>query len=336
MIALCRAHADQADNGAFTDDQLRELKATGKARAQEVRGRFNWMRQDLLAVVGGNFYYEQPIILEIGNTKCIWFDRDDDGYLLLNFKMPARAGRPGAEIEENFWIVSPAVDEVVCPPSGRLVEVSYRNGEKFRAEFFSIASPDELRRRYPDAGTLSWTAGIEFPVTVVELWETAPEADIEFGPAFSRLPGNKTFIWGFYRGNQGAVFHISANEAQMTSMFPEEGKAYTQTDVHLLDLLDKHEQMPRLERFTFTQCVVYGPMVLYPFGAPNIFRDCTFQNSRDQMLYEFPANSSRVGAVPLIGCSFVDCDLRNIGFLGTAEQLRAFAASTASSSTPST
>src|SRR3984885_9748514 len=44
MIALCREHADQADNGAFTDHQLRELKITGKGRAHEVRGRFNWMR----------------------------------------------------------------------------------------------------------------------------------------------------------------------------------------------------------------------------------------------------------------------------------------------------
>jgi hypothetical protein len=44
MIALCREHADKADHGSFTDDQLRELKQEGRSRAAEVRGRFDWMR----------------------------------------------------------------------------------------------------------------------------------------------------------------------------------------------------------------------------------------------------------------------------------------------------
>ena len=60
MIALCLDHAAKADGGAFTDDQLRTLKKNGRQRAEEVRGQFDWMRRDLLAVVGGCFYYEQP------------------------------------------------------------------------------------------------------------------------------------------------------------------------------------------------------------------------------------------------------------------------------------
>jgi hypothetical protein len=46
MIAVCREHADKADHGSFTDDQLRELKREGRSRASQVRGRFDWMRQD--------------------------------------------------------------------------------------------------------------------------------------------------------------------------------------------------------------------------------------------------------------------------------------------------
>jgi hypothetical protein len=44
MVALCREHHDKADAGAFTREQLRQLK-TKRAR---VTGRFDWMRQDLL------------------------------------------------------------------------------------------------------------------------------------------------------------------------------------------------------------------------------------------------------------------------------------------------
>ena len=153
MIALCRVHADQADHGAFTDNQLRRLKREGRSKAAEVRGKFNWMRQDLLAVVGGNFFYRQKVIFELSGVPCIWFDRDDENSLLLNFKMPTIAGRPRAQIDQNFWSVSPAVHEVICPPNGRLIEVNYRNGDKFRAAFFNIPSPDFLHGRYPESST---------------------------------------------------------------------------------------------------------------------------------------------------------------------------------------
>jgi hypothetical protein len=55
MIALCLDHAARADAGAFTNDQLRTLKREGRDRATAIRGRFDWMRRDLLAVVGGKF-----------------------------------------------------------------------------------------------------------------------------------------------------------------------------------------------------------------------------------------------------------------------------------------
>ena len=40
IIALCQEHHKKADVGAFTDDQLRGLKAAGHEREEEVRGRF--------------------------------------------------------------------------------------------------------------------------------------------------------------------------------------------------------------------------------------------------------------------------------------------------------
>jgi hypothetical protein len=219
MIALCREHADKADNGSFTDDQLRKMKREGRARGLEVRGRFDWMRQDLLAAVGGNFFYQTNVILELGPTRCIWFDRDDEGYLLLNFKMPTLTGQVRAQIDQNIWSVVPEVSEVVCPPSGRLVEVSYNNGDKFRAEFYDVASPDELAARYPDSNTPNWSVNIDFPVTVVELWETAAGTSIEFGPRFSRLPGNNIFMNCYAAGGR-AAFHIEVPSADLARLFP--------------------------------------------------------------------------------------------------------------------
>src|SRR5215207_2549038 len=52
MIALCAEHASKADHGAFTDDQLRELKRIGRSRATEARARFDWIRRRVLGIVG--------------------------------------------------------------------------------------------------------------------------------------------------------------------------------------------------------------------------------------------------------------------------------------------
>ncbi len=209
-----------ADHGAFTDDQLRRLKREGRSRAAEVRGRFNWMRQDLLAVVGGKFFYRQRVIFELSGVPCIWFDRDDENSLLLSFVMPTITGRPRARIDQNFWSVAPAVREVMCPPNGRLIEVNYGNGNKFRVEFFNVSTSDALHDRYPVSSTRDWSDDVRFPVTVVELWETAAGTDIQFGPDFSTL-GNGQMKNCYASNNGGAAVHLDLRPGQLSSLLPE-------------------------------------------------------------------------------------------------------------------
>ncbi len=218
MIALCREHADKADNGAFTDDQLRELKRIGAARALTVRGRLDWLRRDLLAVVGGNFYYEQEIIFQVGSVPCIWFERDEDGYLLLNVRMPTISGRPRARIEGNFWTVVPDVADVICPPGGRLVQIHYDNGDRFCVEFFTVAEPNELEARYPNRGIKGWVSRCTFPLTVVELSETAAGTSLEIGPTFTRLGGGVISDCFVTRSGRAGIM-VEATEQQVTQLF---------------------------------------------------------------------------------------------------------------------
>jgi hypothetical protein len=219
MIALCREHADKADHGAFTIKQLQHLKTSAdeKPRA-DVGGRFDWMRRDLLAVVGGNFYYRCPVVLEFGDYRSIWFNRDDDGYLLLNFSMPSLAGDLRARIEDNFWTVTTTAEEVVCPPSGRLVEVTYANGDRFRAEFFTADTNDDLLTRYPVAVLDRTHSDIAFPLTIVELWETAAGTSLEFGPHESRIGGFR--ITGSLMTDMGgAAIHVGVSPAELADLF---------------------------------------------------------------------------------------------------------------------
>lgn len=189
MIALCLDHAARADGGAFTDDQLRILKKEGAHRAEEIRGRFDWMRRDLLAVVGGSFYYQSPVIFRVNERPCIWFNRDTEGYLLLNFQMPSVSGEQRARIEDNGWIVPPDAADVECPPRGRTLEVRYSNDDRLKVEFFNIDAPDALIGRYSDANVQRWVSKITFPSTGVEISEKVSGTTIEFGPRSTRIGG---------------------------------------------------------------------------------------------------------------------------------------------------
>jgi hypothetical protein len=205
MIALCLDHGSRADASAFTDDQLRQMKRDGRDRSAAVQGRFDWMRRDLLAVVGGNFYYKTLVILEIGPRPCIWFGQDDNGYLLVNFWMPSLVGQPRAQIFENGWIVPPTAADVECPPNGRRLKVWYHNGDRLNVEFFEIPDPTTLINRYQDA-RIDWANDITFPITGVEIAERATGTPIEFGPRQTRMPG--AVMRDCFFSNNGVGVHI--------------------------------------------------------------------------------------------------------------------------------
>jgi hypothetical protein len=56
MIALCGEHHPKADAGAFTRRQLRQYKVDAAEHAPEVKGRFDWLRHDMVVASGGLFY----------------------------------------------------------------------------------------------------------------------------------------------------------------------------------------------------------------------------------------------------------------------------------------
>lgn len=220
MIALCREHADKADNGSFTDEQLRELKRLGRDRATEVRGRFDWMRRDLLAVVGGNFYYNARSIIEIGSEPCVWFERDEDGYLLLNVRLPSLSKRPRARIENNFWSVKPTVAEVISPPNGRRLEINYANGDRFKAEFFIVQDAARLVSRYQGFYVERWADRLNYPLTVVELYETTAGTQFDVGPHGTTI-GSASMVGNFMHDFQGTAIRVTVPDEVASQLFDE-------------------------------------------------------------------------------------------------------------------
>jgi len=86
MVALCLDHHKKADAGAFTRDQIRQMKKApylgGIARFPD--GRFDWNREALLVVAGGNYYLGSSSILEVDDQKVVWLSKNDQGHDQLN------------------------------------------------------------------------------------------------------------------------------------------------------------------------------------------------------------------------------------------------------------
>jgi hypothetical protein len=178
MIALCGEHHPKADAGAFTKEQLREYKKNGKQlREEAVKGQFDWLRQRLLAAVGGNFCYETLMIFRIGIHPVIWFTRDENNYLGLNINMVTNSGQARIVMEENFWIIRGEPDDFECPPSGKLIHARYANGDELRIEFRELFEEQEAVKRYPSRKNFD---GVDFPITAVEVLYRIGGTNISF------------------------------------------------------------------------------------------------------------------------------------------------------------
>jgi len=177
-----------ADAGAFTVEQLRELKEYGRRHAGEVKGQFQWMRKNVLTVAGSIFGYETPILVEVAGQPVIWLNRDEEGYLLLNVNMLSISTEPRARIEDNMWITPPNPDDLESPPSGRLLQVKYSNGDMVKVEFFDLLSPEGAVLRYPDAGADTWP--VSYPILAAEVHMKVGGTNLEFGPRDTKIGTN--------------------------------------------------------------------------------------------------------------------------------------------------
>jgi hypothetical protein len=190
MVALCPEHHNKADAGAFTPVQLRQFKSKGTD--QRPQGRFDWRRQDLLAVVGGTYMWNVPCPIAQGERQLIWFNRDEEHNLLLNIQLPRQRNSHIPLVSDNVWMRLDAPQDVVCPPSGRKLEISYKNGDRFYVEFRSVNSAEELLHSFPRPR--SDDVYRHLPGTAVEIHYVCPDLGVAFHPSHWELRTNK--FWG--------------------------------------------------------------------------------------------------------------------------------------------
>ncbi|WP_045459841.1 hypothetical protein [Vibrio hyugaensis] len=184
MIALCAQHHKKADGGAYTTEQLHAFKAD-KANADMVKGNLDWLRKDLLAVVGGNFYYETPKIITIDNIDLVSLVRDEDGYLRLNVNMLSLESEERIIIEDNSWENIGSPIDLRSPPQGKKLEVSYPNGDYLYLRFIELKSEEQAIKKYGH----DVFSDLNFPLTAVEVNMKIAGTRIELSPKSSQIGG---------------------------------------------------------------------------------------------------------------------------------------------------
>jgi hypothetical protein len=184
MVALCAMHHKKADGGSFTVEQLRALK---RPTGGVVRERFDWMRRDMLSIVGGNFYYETPIIVQYRDQPVVWYERDEAGHFLLSVGMLTASDEPRLTLERNDWTLLGPVVDFLSPPHGHSIESRYANGDSLKVNFFDVPSAAALIERHP--GTERFVTKLTFPMSTVEVHMNVGGTTLSFGPTWSKVGG---------------------------------------------------------------------------------------------------------------------------------------------------
>lgn len=199
MVSLCRQHHEQAEAGRFDVGQLRELKQAGREPGGAARRGLEWMRRPALAVVGGYFYYETRVPLQIGPQPVVAVRRDELGTLLLDVNMPSRTGEPRVRIDRNDWIETGLPMALECPPGARSFTARYAGGDVIAVELAEVANEAALLRRYADSAPPGQLArhleGLDYPLVTLEVTlEIADVVDVR--PRGMRVAGGDAITAG--------------------------------------------------------------------------------------------------------------------------------------------
>jgi len=107
MIALCREHHDEADQGHYSPDELRQLKNSGLS-ADTVKGDFpSWMKASLLVRVGGSYIGGCRNVIAVEHRPIIRLTQNEAGLLSLSFVLSDARCEPVAVMEDNAFEAYP-------------------------------------------------------------------------------------------------------------------------------------------------------------------------------------------------------------------------------------
>lgn len=125
MIALCSKHANAADGGAFTKDQLRELKKNPFLKNKSPASYFEWFRHNFLFIIGGNISLCCETILQSGENRIIWLEEDKEADIrTISLELRDESGNSFLKMDKNQWMSDlSVVDDIESSYRGQRLKV---------------------------------------------------------------------------------------------------------------------------------------------------------------------------------------------------------------------
>lgn len=90
-------------------------------------------------------------------------------------------------------------------------------------------------------------------------------------------------------------------------------------------LVDMTVARPFIIGIRFQNCLILGPAVVVMLNGGG-FQDCVFDAPPEQLLWDFPTETTKIGAIGLTNCSFKGCRFEGIGFAGPPDFAEQFIA----------
>ena len=183
MIALCREHHGFADQGHYTNEQLKDWKSNPKGVSNSERQSLPWLRKDPIVVVGSIYTRFVPSLFRFRGHESLWLSRDDDGNVFLNMGMSTFTDNPMILLSDNCWAYDQLPVDVVCPPGGKRLKVSYETGDYVDLLFHTYDSQNDLEKQFPvlDVEKAQFFE-IEFPIAVMTIKGNFGNGDLVLHP----------------------------------------------------------------------------------------------------------------------------------------------------------
>lgn len=129
MIALCLHHHKSADNGAFTNEQLDNLKENPFLSNDDILGgEITWKRDNILFDIGGNYFLGATKIHLKKEEKLVWIEFDEDGHIMINLNIKDKDGNLLFTMRNNDWLISTSLQDIESPPAMKMVK--FRDDDK--------------------------------------------------------------------------------------------------------------------------------------------------------------------------------------------------------------
>lgn len=145
MIALCTQHHPMADEGTFSNDQLRQFK-TNPNPIEYIRGKFEWMSENCIIRLGG-CYARDWCRITIVDTPILEVSKDQNNQTTISFLLKTEQDELAAIMTENFLnCPTQIIHDLSISASGNRIKIWFEERQIGFAFHYSRESPREIEQ----------------------------------------------------------------------------------------------------------------------------------------------------------------------------------------------